>query len=114
MVARCYRQISWFWSRLLLNPHVNAPRPQCGKLLSRVCFVHLADYARRCTIEPDAVGAHPQALQVGYPIHIPGQSRMELSPTYPQIERRQITADPDFQGSPLMSRHMKARGVQLR
>jgi hypothetical protein len=55
-------------------------RTQCGKLLSRVCFVRaLAD------VSLDR-----------------------------EIERRQVTADPDLQGPPLASRHVKACRKQLR
>jgi hypothetical protein len=63
------------------------PRVQCGELFSRVRFVRLADDAYWRPVEPNAIGAHPQALQVANPIHIPGQRGVKFSPTYPEVER---------------------------
>jgi len=50
-------------------------------------FVRLADDACWYPVEPNAIGAHPQALQVANPIHIPGQRGVKFSPTYPEVER---------------------------
>jgi hypothetical protein len=43
-----------------------------------------------------AAFAPTDTLQVAYPIHIPGQHRVQFSPTYPEIEGRQVAEDADL------------------